>query len=190
MIRLIVFDLDGTLVESHTVNLLPHVQEFFQRIYQQKCSEDIRLKFAIATNQGGVGMRYWIQQGHPGDPEQYPREVEITQRLERLASELGWGTDTAFYVCYRYKDKTGKGTPVPPDRIDDPRWSMAWRKPGPGMLIQAMKDAGVSPQETLFVGNSNADRGAAAAAACGFAWASDFFGRDWANCKTLEEITK
>ncbi len=189
MIRLIVFDLDGTLVESHTTVLLPGVSHFFHSIFRKPCLPDTpRPAIAIATNQGGVGMRYWMEQNHFGDPRSYPTEAEITQRLSWLVSELSGEQNIRAYVCFRYKDRAGKGSPVPPENSADPRWSMEWRKPAPGMLLQAMQDAGVPPEETLFVGNGSADEGAARAAGCAFAWASDFFARNWEDCETMVEI--
>jgi D-glycero-D-manno-heptose 1,7-bisphosphate phosphatase len=50
------------------------------------------------------------------------------------------------------------------------------RKPAPGMLKAIVAHYGVAPEETLFVGNHEVDREAAARAAVAFASARDFFG--------------
>ncbi len=55
-IKLVIFDVDGTLAEQFTLELLPGVEQFFQLLLQGGCSQ--APKAAIATNQGGVGMRY------------------------------------------------------------------------------------------------------------------------------------
>ena len=52
------------------------------------------------------------------------------------------------------------------------------RKPNPGMLRAIMDYYRVSPSDTLFVGNHEVDRLAAARAATGFSWAADFFGQE------------
>jgi D-glycero-D-manno-heptose 1,7-bisphosphate phosphatase len=49
------------------------------------------------------------------------------------------------------------------------------RKPKPGMLLAIMSYYGVAPEETLFVGNHEVDREAAARAGTAFSWSTDFF---------------
>ncbi len=119
MIRLIIFDVDGTLVESHTLKLLPGVREFFQFVFSPPCQADSLPALAIATNQGGVGMRYWMEQKHFGHPERYPSEAEINQRLDRLVVELGGEGKLPVYVSFRFKNPFGKWSPVPPDKAMD-----------------------------------------------------------------------
>ncbi len=50
------------------------------------------------------------------------------------------------------------------------------RKPEPGMLLSIMTYYGVEPAETLFVGDAEVDREAAARAGTSFMWAADLFG--------------
>ncbi len=50
------------------------------------------------------------------------------------------------------------------------------RKPAPQMLLSIMEHYGVEPTETLFVGNAEEDRQAAARAGVAFMWAADLFG--------------
>ena len=49
------------------------------------------------------------------------------------------------------------------------------KKPEPGMLVELMREFGVTPDETLFVGDAESDREAAKRAECHFAWAEEFF---------------
>jgi len=49
------------------------------------------------------------------------------------------------------------------------------KKPAPAMLLELMDTFGISPDETLFVGDAETDREAAKRAGCRFAWAEDFF---------------
>jgi D-glycero-D-manno-heptose 1,7-bisphosphate phosphatase len=72
--------------------------------------------------------------------------------------------------------------------LENPRWQTDWRKPLPGMLVEAMKDAGVAPEETLFVGDREEDRQAASAAGCAFRWAKDFFQDEWRDCRQLSKL--
>lgn len=182
--KLVIFDVDGTLAETYTLNLLPRVQDFFRLVFQAGCPNSPRV--AIATNQGGVGMRYWMETGKFGDPEKYPTEQSVEQRLRDLVSALGGNQDLPVYVAYSYRSKEGDWAPVPPGKEELPRWSQAWRKPGPGMLLQAMQDAGAEPDETLFVGDSPDDQAAAQAAGCRFEWAGAFFSQAWEDCASFE----
>lgn len=50
------------------------------------------------------------------------------------------------------------------------------KKPAPGMLLELVAHFGAAAEETLFVGDSDADRLAAAAAGVGYADARSFFG--------------
>jgi len=50
------------------------------------------------------------------------------------------------------------------------------KKPNPGMLLEWMREFGVSPVDTVFVGDSESDRQAAEAAGCRFQWADEFRG--------------
>lgn len=185
-ISLVIFDVDGTLAESFTLNLLPRVKDFFDLIFQAGCPQ--RPKIAIATNQGGVGLRYWMELRHFGKPESYPTEESITNRLRDLVSALVGDTTLPVYTSFRYRNKQGNWSPVPADRVKDPRWSETWRKPEPGMLLQSMLDASVGPEQTLFVGDSQDDRDAARAAGCSFMDASTFFARDWSSCAELMRL--
>jgi D-glycero-D-manno-heptose 1,7-bisphosphate phosphatase len=49
------------------------------------------------------------------------------------------------------------------------------RKPKPGMLVSIMRHYRVVPGDTVFIGNHESDREAAANAGTAFIWAADFF---------------
>ena len=185
-IKLIVFDVDGTLAEKYSVVLLPGVSRFFDLLIQGDCPN--APKTAIATNQGGVGMRYWMEQGGFGKPGKFPTVNQIDMRMKELVELIGRGSSIPVYASYRFQTKQGKWAPVPPEETENPNWEQEWRKPLPGMLIQAMQDAGTAPHETLFVGDREDDRGAAQSAGCAFGWANDFFARSWSSCDQLERL--
>jgi phosphoglycolate phosphatase-like HAD superfamily hydrolase len=58
-IKLVIFDVDGTLAEAYRLKLLSGVEDFFNLVLAGNCSESPRV--ALATNQGGVGMRCWME---------------------------------------------------------------------------------------------------------------------------------
>jgi D-glycero-D-manno-heptose 1,7-bisphosphate phosphatase len=49
------------------------------------------------------------------------------------------------------------------------------RKPKPGMLLTIMRHYRVEPGDTVFIGNHESDREAAARAGTAFIWAAEFF---------------
>lgn len=168
--KLIIFDVDGTLAERYTTRLLPGVIEWFN-------NRPAGLDIAIATNQGGVGLRYWMETEKFGNPAAYPTAEATEVRLRKLIQKLDlrWNN---VYMAYAYRQKkSGQFGPIPPQLSDSPYWQPNWRKPEAGMLKQAMTDYNVAPGQTLMVGDSDDDKAAATAAGCSFLWAKDFFGR-------------
>lgn len=169
--KLIIFDLDGTLVHPFTSDFEPGVLRWFK-------SKRSHPKIAIATNQGGIGLRHWrevvrAEGGDIGDPNANGwTQVSVEERVNGIAQRLG----ATPYMSFAYQSKKGHWSPTPSSVEGDPRWLQAWRKPQPGMLLQAMSDAGVTPSQTLMVGNSEDDRGAAAAAGITYQTMDEFFG--------------
>jgi D-glycero-D-manno-heptose 1,7-bisphosphate phosphatase len=186
VVELVIFDVDGTLVETYTLQPRPNVHSFFRLALEGGCP--LRPKVAIATNQGGVGMRYWMETAGFGKPEHYPTEAEVARRMQRLVASLGGDGKVPVYLSFRYRTRSGRWTPIPAGTQDDPRWSAEWRKPLPGMLLQAMADAGSAPERTLFVGDRRDDQEAASAAGCAFAWAGDFFVQEWRECSQIARL--
>lgn len=189
--KLIIFDVDGTLADRDTSILLPNVAQWFAENWRN-------YRFALASNQGGVGLRYWREQvraqgGDIGDPEALPTKDSVMQHIGYVLSAVFDAVRTVWkpgpveqlmpleitdYICFAYQSKkSGQWGPIPDHKQNDPRWRQDWRKPAPGMLNAAMSDMRVYPQETLMVGDSEEDRLAAEAAHCDFQWADDFFGR-------------
>lgn len=174
--KLIIFDFDGTLVEFKTDVILPGVCEFFQALAEV----DGKPFVAIASNQGGVGMRYWMQEGGFGGDSylKYPTLDEAEARFKQFTNTLPPNVDMPIFVCYAYKSSKGNWA-TPPSFVDemDKQWWASHRKPESGMLRDAMTLYGVSPLETLMVGDMAEDQIAANAAGCHFIHADTFFGR-------------
>ena len=179
--KLIIFDMDGTLSDWDTGILLQGVKDWFDA-YQQDSNGR---KLAIATNQGGVGMRYWMEREHFGEPEKFPTEEDILTRINFVIEQLGIPADQMpFYTCFRYQNKkTKQWSPIPDyaqntdDETVNQRWNAQYRKPAAGMLLATMHDYGISNTETLMVGDRDEDEQAASNADCDFIHADTFFGR-------------
>jgi HAD superfamily hydrolase (TIGR01662 family) len=171
--KLIIFDMDGTLADRDTGELLEGVADWFS-IYKHVTSG---VKVAIATNQGGVGLRHWMETGGFGEPEKYPTETAVWERVNHVISQLGISqAEIRTCVCFAYKSQKGIWSPTPQGEEREYKWSQHWRKPEPGMLLYLIKEHGVLASETLMVGDSPEDAQAAMRVKCEFQWAWDFFG--------------
>lgn len=175
--ELYIFDMDGTLVRFLTDELLEGVADWFQ------ANPDTR--WVIATNQGGVGLRYWMETAGFGEPEKYPTEEQVFDHIvnvvERIQSETGGASPERVYYSLAYQSqKSGKWSPLPPERAGAWEWRRSWRKPSPGMILKALDDFNVAPENALMIGDRDEDRKAADAAGVPFAPADKFFGRSGA----------
>lgn len=164
-IKLVIFDVDGTLCDRDTTEIYPHMIEKLKIVAERG------LKVALATNQGGVGLRYWMITGGFGEPEKYPGELTATQRVRTIADQIKaiTGDWCAIYISFAYQSKSsGNFGPIPPESALDLRWSPYWRKPSPGMLEAAIAYGGTAPRWALFIGDSDEDREAAERVGCHF----------------------
>jgi D-glycero-D-manno-heptose 1,7-bisphosphate phosphatase len=104
----------------------------------------------VVTNQAGVARGLY-------------REEDIAALHGWMAEELaaGGARIDAFYYCPFYPDLE----PHPGDRRDASHWrrESRWRKPGPGMLEQAMRDFPVRRDGSFMIGDRDSDLEAAAA---------------------------
>lgn len=157
MTRLIIFDIDGTLVTTKSGETFRVSAGDWQWLpgRLQKCHDlaSNGTYVALATNQAGVAF-----------PWSKFTESEITAVVVGMVEEMG---AHAWAMCCTSPNI--KALPQyfnPNDRR---------RKPGPGMIEEIMEQLGCSPAETLYVGDRPEDEQAARAAGVAFQWADDFF---------------
>lgn len=173
--ELIIFDMDGTLADRDTAELLPGVLDYFQSLGEK------RPKFALATNQGGVGLRYWMESDGFGEPDKYPTGVEVRRHINKVIKSIQSGNKSISFdvqFCYAYITRKGKFGRVPQGLVLLDEWNPNFRKPNAGMLLRARYNAGVSNLDMLMVGDRPEDEEAANNAGCDFMWAWEFFGRE------------
>ncbi len=151
--KLIIFDLDGTLVRGVNGIEIPNrlseqepIPGVLERCEQLR-AEGIRL--AIASNQGGVAFGYCTLK-------------EADERIADIARKI----DAGYWYCPYHPAGTDKE--FRSDSFD--------RKPNPGMLMTIMRLYKVPVTETIFVGDMESDKEAARNAGVAFQWAKDFFG--------------
>lgn len=153
--KLVVFDCDGTLTQTITGDAFRRVATDHMPLpgridkLDQLHTQGVHL--AMATNQGGVAFGYFSE----------------ADMLHELRGAAGWFkiAPEAVYVCFNHPKAS-----IEQYRKDDPR-----RKPNPGMLLEAMRDFNVSPDETLMVGDRPEDEQAARNAGVQFCHADTFF---------------
>ena len=96
------------------------------------------LKVGVCTNQSGIGRGLFSEDSL----------TRIHEKMCRLVTSIGGRIDTLHYC---------------PHHPDD---NCACRKPQPGMLTDAMTRLNINAADTVFVGDSERDVGAALAARC------------------------
>jgi len=178
---LLIFDVDGTLVPSFKEDLLPARAPFFARLPAE-------VGVALASNQGGVGLRYWMEAEGWGNPSGLPTPEQAETRLRHIAEQILAlrQRELRIYAAFSYCSRDGRWGPLPPYSWQDPRWNRDWRKPEPGMILQALRDFGCPAEEALMIGDRPEDEAAAAAAGIRYEDAAEFFGREAILC--LERI--
>lgn len=172
--QLLVFDVDGTIANRNEDRLLPEARDFFKLLYQWSAVVTVP-KLALATNQGGVGLRLWMQDSGWGEPEKYPTLEAVQERLRAIQQQIP--LSTYLYTAYAYQtQKTREWAQVPIEFAGRSEWRRDWRKPNGGMIQQAMLDYGIqNPKQVLFVGDRPEDKGAATAVGVDFIWAKQFW---------------
>lgn len=187
--KLIIFDVDGTLADRDTSQLLPGRREFFLALAEEH-ARGHGPSIALATNQGGVGFRHWLKTTQPpwftekSEAEQeaqiaiYPTQAEAEARLNEVATTIATISNIwpATYIAFAWQFKSnGLWADIPPGAEKDIRWSRDWRKPNPGMLEQAILDTNILPRQALMVGDKITDIQAGQAAGCATSWSKDLF---------------
>lgn len=188
--RLLIFDVDGVLAKPDTGRLLPYAASYFSTL-ASKYAANLGPKIALAANQGGVGLRRWMEIENFGEPELYPTQRQAEAHIYAIANQITeLYAQPAVYISFAYQSKRGIWSPTPPEGKTDPRWRSDWRKPAPGMLLAAMAEIGVSPQETLMVSDDHAGQQAARAAGCHFLWGHQFFPSSSQPANYLKTLSK
>jgi D-glycero-D-manno-heptose 1,7-bisphosphate phosphatase len=139
--KLIIFDLDGTLTPQRPSSAHPFERVLLPGVLE-KCAE-LRAGgalLAVASNQGGIAK------GLP---------------IADLDEHMSWLKDVLGIQEWRCAIVAGQR-----------------KKPAPGMLLELVAHFGAAAGETLFVGDADADRLAAAAAEVAYADSRSFFGSD------------
>jgi D-glycero-D-manno-heptose 1,7-bisphosphate phosphatase len=135
--HLALIDRDGTIIVDKVYLSDPNGIEFApSAIEGLQLLRDAGFALVLVTNQSGIARGYF-------DLATLGR---IHDRLQAMLAENKLRLE-AIYFCPH-----------------GPAEGCDCRKPAPGMVLKAMHDLGFSPNEVVFIGDSDGDMGAAAAA--------------------------
>jgi len=193
---LYIFDLDDTLAPRGRDYLL----EYRADVLIALAMHNPKARWAIATNQGGVGLRHWMEMDGRGDPGKYPTEEQVRHRLmgvcHLIENAVRYATDERGrrlwltkpeiipLAAFAYYDSKAQAWgPQPEEAWGKDSWRHDWRKPMPGMLRKAVELTG--SRKPLMVGDRNEDRNAAENAGIDFVEAWKFF-----SLKTWTQIVE
>lgn len=169
--RLILFDRDGTLTIPASGATFPKSiddQQWMQgRLERLRELREQGVYTAIITNQGGAAWGIFEPDAMCSFLDKQCKEARID----------------AFFVCFHDTGEKAKERAKIKALTGDEDYQGCTalyrgyhrRKPGPGMLLEAMDHFGVSREETLFIGDRSEDERAAQAAETTFAWAWEYF---------------
>jgi D-glycero-D-manno-heptose 1,7-bisphosphate phosphatase len=153
---------DGDLGDPDAVELLPGAADAMRRL------RDAGYTLVVVTNQGGVAR------GKYDEAAVHATHARLEQVL-RERTGLPAVVD-AFYFCPFHPEGT----------VERYRREHPWRKPAPGMLLQAAREHALELPASWMVGDQERDAQAGAAAGCrsillgapSAASDADFFARD------------
>jgi len=134
---LALLDRDGTIIVDKVYLKDPDGVEFAPGAVEGlRLLRDAGFALALVTNQSGVARGFF-------DGAAVER---VHARLEAMLAAEGLHLAAIYYCPHGPAD------------------GCACRKPAPGMALRAMRDLGFQPDQAVFIGDSEADMGAAAAA--------------------------
>lgn len=130
-------DRDGTIIVDKVFLKDPDAIEFAPgAIEGLRLLRDAGFALVLVTNQSGVARGYFDE----------ATVWRVHERLEAMLAAEGLRLAAIYYCPHGPND------------------GCACRKPAPGMALAAMRDLGFQPDQAVFIGDSEADMGAAAAA--------------------------
>lgn len=141
-------DRDGVINVDHGYVHRPDQFEFIPGIFElaRFWTNEVKRPIVVTTNQSGIGRGYFDQSTY----------AALTRWMcDRFEAE---GTAISrVYHCPHH----------PVEGVGEYRRDHPWRKPNPGMLLQAVSDLGLDPVHCAIVGDKMSDMEAGAVAGIG-----------------------
>jgi D-glycero-D-manno-heptose 1,7-bisphosphate phosphatase len=130
-------DRDGVINVDHDYVYRIENVEFIPGIFDLvHTARDAAYKIIIVTNQSGIGRGYYTE-----------AQFHVLMQWMRQRFEERGGRIDGIYFC-----------PFHPDHgVGDYKQESNFRKPGPGMLLQAQKDHDLDLARSIFIGDKPSD---------------------------------
>ena len=133
---------DGDLGDPHDVRLLDGVPDGLRRL------REAGYRLVVVTNQAGVARGQFTEDDVDAVHQRIANLIDEQAEARRLIDR--------FYYCPYHPNATNEAY-----RRDHP-----WRKPHPGMLLQATRDLGIDLSQSWVIGDQTRDVQAGDAAGC------------------------
>lgn len=145
--KAVFLDRDGVINIDHSYVHKVEDFDFIEGIFEFcRYAKQLGYKLVVVTNQSGIGRGYFSE-------DDFSQLIDwMKQQFVANHCELD-----AVYFCPYHPEKA-----LPPYLKHSD-----WRKPAPGMLLQAIQDFDLDPAESIMVGDNETDMQAAAAAGVG-----------------------
>lgn len=179
-----ILDVDNTITDLNGHTLYPHFVNWLKTIGE-------RDQIYLATNQGGVGLRYWMGVHQFGDYTQYPTQEQVVSRITGIANEVSAIIQRPVmpFISFAYQSKKGMWNPLPgrayfqaqPTQINyRGEWCQNWRKPNPSMMQSICSECvqrfnARDWSKYLVIGDMESDKMAAESANLPFCYVNEFF---------------
>lgn len=140
-------DRDGVINVNHGYVHRPEEFEFVGGIFELVAAAN-RMGYlvVVVTNQAGIGRGYYVEaQFHA-----------LTNWMKSGFAEHGGRIDAVYFCPYH-----------PEHGIGEYRRESEFRKPAPGMLLQAQRELGIDMEQSIFIGDKPTDMAAGRAAGVG-----------------------
>ncbi len=152
--KLLVFDFDRTIVPFNSDKVYDEWDGFIDELK----IDNLGTKVAILTNQGGIVFRE-----KTGD-KKYPTIAQALQRLSTGSISMGIGL-SKIYISWGI-EYDGQWAIPKGMTLGDDGSTPEERKPNGALLRRIMEDFEVESSDTLMIGDSLTDIGAAKAVGC------------------------
>ena len=147
MAKALLLDRDGVINVDHGYVCKTQDFHFIDGIFDLcRVAMDNDFLRILVVNQAGIGRGYY-------DEAQFHR---LTDWMKQQFEQKGVSIDAVYFCPYHATAGVGKY-----------RRESSWRKPAPGMLLQAAKDHELDLARSAMIGNAPTDMEAAAAAGVG-----------------------
>jgi len=164
--RVYFLDFDGTTHQTKSGEIFPRGEDDLEWIPGRK-----EILEALLLGEYTAILIYISNQGGAAYGIFKPEDKRRT--ITNFGLEVGF---QAAYICFHdTSEKAREKARVRELTIGEVFAGHSRRKPGGGMLLQAMQDLGVVSRVCVMVGDRLEDQGAAEDAGVDFIWAADFF---------------